>query len=476
MVREVGHAAVPRFNKRVSRPEGMTWEAFQRELVQMRLTAKIAQVESAIRKPIEQATWSVAPNGAPQEIVDLVSHDLRLPVEGEEGQQPRRTGRVSWDEHLKSALEAIFTGVAFFEQVYEVGADGRNHLRKLAPRPNLSIRSIETADDGGLVGIRQRGINGHEEVFIPVNRLVAYRHGSRDGTWEGASVFAPARDNWLELQKLQALNSLVLQRNGMGIPKYKASQLTDRSEVKAEMESGQQLAEAYAAGSVTGYSLPPGAEMPVEGVTGQLPDIPASMEYHANQIAIACNATHLNLTGGGGSYALASVQLGEFIQGLQSMAEWIADTASQHIVEDLVRVAFPEYEGPTPFITSTRIQVQKDLTPGDISQLAAQGVLTKEPNLEQWVRSSFRIPKARSLFEALKAKKSLSDAEEEMGVSLTSSGDDENDSSGDAGSGESMMTDLADIERRVELERRYDAALDLNADLVAKVARLRGEA
>ena len=100
------------------------------------------------------------------------------------------------------------------------------------------------------------------------------------------------------------------------------------------------------------------------------------------------------------------------------MAEWIADTASQHIVEDLVRVAFPEYEGPTPFITSTRIQVQKDLTPGDISQLAAQGVLTKEPNLEQWVRSSFRIPKARSLFEALKDKKVLTDAEEKLGVSL----------------------------------------------------------
>ena len=48
MVREVGHAAVPSFNKRVSRPEGMTWEAFQRELVQMRLTAKIAQVESCL--------------------------------------------------------------------------------------------------------------------------------------------------------------------------------------------------------------------------------------------------------------------------------------------------------------------------------------------------------------------------------------------------------------------------------------------
>ncbi len=46
-------------------------------------------------------------------------------------------------------------------------------------------------------------------------------------------------------------------------------------------------------------------------------------------------------------------------------------------------------------------------------------MLTKDPNLEQWVRSSFRIPKARSLFEALKDKKVLTDAEEKLGVSLT---------------------------------------------------------
>lgn len=419
MVKELGHASVPSWTPRVGKKQHVTWEVQQKELIEMRGTAKVAQVENAIRKPIEQASWSVDPNGAPQEIVEYISEDLRLPIKGEEGQQPRRTGRVSWDEHLRMALESVFTGVVFFEQVYEVGEDGRNHLRKLAPRPNLSIRKIHVAEDGGLVGITQKGINGQKSCFIPVDRLVAYRHGPRDQTWQGMSILSPARDNWLELKKLQELNSLVLQRNGMGIPKYKASDLTDRDEVQREMDIGQEMAESYAAGELTAYSLPPGADMPVEGVSGNLPDIPASMEYHANQIAIACNATHLNLTGSGGSYALANVQLGEFIQGLQSLAEWIADVATQHIVEDMVALAFPDYDGPAPLITSTRIQVQKDLTPGDISQLAAQGVLTKEPNLEGWVRSTFRIPKARSLFEAFKDRKKLREAEQREGVTLS---------------------------------------------------------
>lgn len=420
-VRELGHASVPRWSPRVGKRKGLSWHEQQREFVEMRSTAKVAQVENAIRKPIEQASWSVEPNGAPTAIVELISTDLRLPVKGEDGQVSRRTGRVSWDEHLKMALESVFTGVAFFEQVYDVGDDGRNHLRKLAPRPNLSIRKIHVAEDGGLVGITQSGVNGSREVFIPVSRLVVYRHGRRDETWQGSSVLAPARDNWLELVKMEKLNSLVMQRNGMGIPKYKASELTDRDEVQAEVQVGQELAESYAAGDVVGYSLPPGADMPVEGVSGNLPDIEKSMQYHASQIAIACNATHLNLTGAGGSYALANVQLGEFIQGLQSTAEWIADIASQHIIEDLVSIAFPEHDGPLPLITSTRIQVQKDLTPGDLSQLAAQGILTKEPNLESWVRSTFRIPSARSLAEAIKAKEDRQKMEQEKGVALSGS-------------------------------------------------------
>lgn len=424
MVSEIGHAATPRFRPRVGQVHGQSWDLSQREIVEMRTTAKVAQVENAIRKPIEQATWSVEPNGAPKNIVALVAGDLSLPVSGEEGVAPQRTGKVAWSEHLRAALESIFTGVAFFEQVYEYGVDGLLHLRKLAPRPNLSILKIHVAPDGGLVGITQYGKGKANSVFIPMDRLVVYRSGRMDDTWQGSSVFAPARDNWLELMKLQKLNSLVLQRNGMGIAKYKGSALTDRTQVLEELNRGQELAESYAAGETAGFALPPGADMPVEGVTGALPDIPASMEYHANQIAIACNATHLNLTGSSGSYALANVQLGEFIQGEQSYAEAIADTATRYIVADLVAMNFPDYDGPIPMVTSTRIQVQKDLTPGDISQLVAQGALTKEPNLEGWLRSTFRIPAPRSLYDALKARKKLKDAEETIGVTLSDEGEE----------------------------------------------------
>lgn len=100
MVSEVGHASVPSWRPRVNDTAPRSWYARQLELLEMRGTAKVAQVENAIRKPIEQATWSIDPNGAPQNIVDLVAGDLSLPVKGEEGIAAQRAGRVSWAEHL----------------------------------------------------------------------------------------------------------------------------------------------------------------------------------------------------------------------------------------------------------------------------------------------------------------------------------------------------------------------------------------
>ena len=92
MVREIGHASSPAWSPRVGRPDSVSWAAQQAEFMEMRSTAKVAQVENAIRKPIEQAAWSVEPNGAPAEVVELVSTDLRLPVKGEDGPGSRVHG------------------------------------------------------------------------------------------------------------------------------------------------------------------------------------------------------------------------------------------------------------------------------------------------------------------------------------------------------------------------------------------------
>lgn len=414
-----------RYNRR--REPELSWPLNQYTFRDMKKNAKVSQIVVAVTQPLERATWSIKANGAPDEITAHVAGDLRLPIHGEEDSEGGPIGRrVSWSEHLQKVMDAIFYGVAFFEQVYEVGDDGKEHLRKLAHRHNTTIKEIVVAADGGLEGIVQRGEGQNGEVFIPVDRLVAYVFRPQDSSWTGESILEAAHPHWVEVKKLEDLNSVVLQRNSLGVPIHKQSEFTADEEVDEAAEAGLDMATSFAAGAAAGGTLRPGEDLELKGVSGSLVDIIPSIEYHNRQIAVAVNATHLNLEGQGGSYALAETKTSEFVQQVQSIAEWISATATQHIVEDLVRIAYPDYDGPTPQITMTPVTAKKELSPGDLAQLVNAKLFTLEPNIEKWARQNFGIPAARSLYEALEDKKSLHEAEEQIGVSLKDTAEDSN--------------------------------------------------
>ena len=80
--------------------------------------------------------------------------------------------------------------------------------------------------------------------------------------------------------------------------------------------------------------------------------------------------------------------------------------------------AFPEYSGPTPMLVVPTIQMNSAVNLAVIGDLASKGVLLNGPKLEGWVRSLLRIPKERSIKEALEAKKHRQEMEQELGVTL----------------------------------------------------------
>ncbi len=76
---------------------------------------------------------------------------------------------------------------------------------------------------------------------------------------------------------------------------------------------------------------------------GTLPDIDAFVRYHDEQIARSALGHFLNLGTQTGSWALGSTFADFFTLSLQAVAEIVRDTATAHIVEDIVDVNF----GPT---------------------------------------------------------------------------------------------------------------------------------
>lgn len=358
----------------------------------LREDAQVRSVVSAVTLPIQRTTWRLDPNGASDEAVRLVAEDLRLPVLGEDSADPvaRSDGKVAWNEHLYWALRSMVYGSAFFEKVYEV-RDGRDRLRKLAPRMPDTLAKINVADDGGLDSIEQvpRPGDGKRPV-IEQPHLLAYVHDPMDLDWTGTSMLRASYKHWRLKDELLRLEAIVLERNGMGVPFYKSGS-ADPEEIKA----GQEIVDSVRAGVDGGVSVPVAAHFDIVGVKGTLTSPRPAIEYHDAQIARAGLAHVLNLDGNGGSYALAEVQLGVFIQSLQTIAERIATTANKHLIEEMVRFGTGVEAGPYPKIVFDPIGSKNDLSPEAISVLINSGAILPDRDLEEEIRRRGGLPGKR---------------------------------------------------------------------------------
>lgn len=366
--------------------------------------AQAKSVIKAVTLPIERTTWRITPNGADPEVVRMVSEDLNLSTIGESGDNPVAvsTGRVSWQEHLPWALKMLTYGHAFFEKVYTDGADGPQRLRKLAPRLQDTVKTINIAYDGGLESITQKAMSDgkgrfYPEVELEVSRLLAYVNEPEDMSWVGMSLLRPAYKHWVKKDDFLELEAIVLERNGMGVPTYESYSETDQEDI----DQGQELVEGLRAGEAAGASIKKGSRLSIEGVKGQLVSPREAITYHDAQIARSALAHALNLEGKGGSYALAEVQMDLFIQYLQAIAERIATIANKYLVEDMVEKFTGEKVGPFPLITFDPVGSKKELTAEALATLVRDGVILADKDLEEEIRRRYNLPPKRPLQEAL---------------------------------------------------------------------------
>lgn len=362
-----------------------------------RQDAQVISVLRAVTLPIRRTAWRIDPNGAPDEVVQFIAQNLGLPVKGQSAAAKaggRMRDRFSWPQHLRLALLSLTFGHSVFEQVYRIGADGRAWIRKLGWRPPRTISKVDVAPDGGLVAIEQGA-----DHRMTVDRLVVYVHDREGGNWLGQSLLRPAYKFWLLKDKLLRVQAQTIERNGMGVPLYIASEVpatvTDVTEAekrqKDEITNGLKIARALRAGDTSGASIPNGADVKLLGVEGQLPNAEAPIRYYDEQIARAVLAHFLNLGGDNstGSYALGDTFADFFTMSLNTVAIEIADTATQHIVEDLVDINFGE-DVPAPRIVFD--EIGKGFAADAIKSLVDAGVIHPDDDLEAFVRQALNLP------------------------------------------------------------------------------------
>jgi hypothetical protein len=367
----------------------LQWPQSVQVFEQMRTQdSQCVSVLRAVTLPVRRTPWRIDPAGAKARVAQFVADELGLPLVGKKPKPvPRTRDRFSWSEHLEQALLMLPFGHMYFEQVYRVEPGGdRAHLRKLAPRMPRSIEEIKVASDGGLVYIKQYSAKTDAPVRpIPVDRLVAYVHDKEGANWKGRSLLRPAYKNWLLKDRLLRVDAQTIERNGMGVPRYTGA------EGEEDLSKGAAMAQAWRAGANSGAGIPYGAQLDLVGVTGELPDRLGSIRYHDEQIGRAVLAHFLNLGTQTGSWALGTTFADFFTLSLQTLAQQIADVATQHIVEDLVDVNFGTTE-PAPRVVFDEIGSRQAATAQALKALADAGLIDPDEVLKAGVRQQYGLP------------------------------------------------------------------------------------
>lgn len=358
-----------------------------------RQDAQVMSVLRAVTLPIRRTAWHVDPAGARPEVVELVAEDLGLPIKGQEPTGVRARGRFSWPDHLRLALLELVFGHSFFEQVYRIDERGRARLRKLGWRPPMTLSKISVASDGGLESIEQHGGKP-----IPVERLVAYVNEREGGNWLGQSLLRPAYKFWMLKDRALRVQSQTLDRNGLGVPVFTAPPVPDGTAepdkwMDAQIKAGLEIATKLRSGESAGAAIAHGATLEMKGVTGELPDAEKPIRYYDEQIARAVLAHFLNLGTETGSWALGSTFADFFTLSLQTVALQVADVANQHVVEDLVDLNWGEDE-PAPRLVFDEIGARHPATAQSLKFLTDAGLITHDPSLEAFVRSTYGLPLA----------------------------------------------------------------------------------
>lgn len=367
----------------------------------MRRDGKIASLLKAVSLPLLGAAWDLNTDGVDPSVVQLVRSEIGLP-EPNSSLPKRRTG-VVWLDHLRESLMCLSMGFMPFEQVY-LPENGVVHLRKLGPRQPRTISQIVVGADGGLVGIFQRpagwdmpqraGVYGdqyivgssRDDVFIPVDRLAMYVLDKEGGDWTGVSLLRSAYGDWISKDGLRRLLPQIIERNSMGVPVIYYDESTGTTK-----EDALQQASDFRAGATAGLALSGTSRAELLGGKADVAGVIDAMKYYDQAMSSSVLAMFMDLGHDTGARSLGETFLHVFNSSLQSIADTIAATATEHVVRDLVRWNFgADMEYPT--LTAGNLASQSVISPEAIAALLTSGALTADPGLEEALRKQHGLP------------------------------------------------------------------------------------
>lgn len=364
--------------------------ALFKELDRMRLSdSQVKAVLSVLKLPLLAASWHFEPVDESSEQVEIATWLTN---------QFTENMTTSWQSTLRQMLLSLDFGVMPFEKVWEIIDDEELnrpmvHLRKLAPRLPKTILQWRVDEHGGLAGVIQQTMTPKgtmEEIAIPVEKLLVFVHEQEGSNYQGVSVLRQARKDWFIKERLQRINTVMLEKRSAGIDVVKLGQGATPADKTAAESAVRTIRTHERAYMVETDSV----EYRVEGLgQGGIVDPLPSIEYHDFMILRGILAEFLGMgAGDSGSLAMHKDKSSFFLMALEAIAKDITWVINKHLVPQWV-----EYNwGPMPkypkFVHSRLDRRDVGLVAQSLAQLATGGYITPTDDVEDTLRELLDLP------------------------------------------------------------------------------------
>lgn len=369
--------------------------------------ATVQQSLKVVKQPILAAQYNIEPASSEPEdemIAAFIEENL--------------FERINFQNFLREALTMLDFGFAVFEKVFDYDSwEGFTHtaeervaqpdgtfksnvtathfeggqylmLKKLGSRRALTIMRWQTADKHA--GITQMPYTGGQ-LSIPLDKLAVFTNDQEGDNFEGVSLLRPAYKHWFYKETLYKIQAIAMERQGVGLPQLTAPEDADEPS-KAQAREALKDLRANEKGYI---EIPKGYVIDFMNMQGtSVIDCSNAIDHHDRQIMKNVLAGFLELgahKGASGSHALSADQSRLFVQYLEGIAKKVCEVINNDIIKPLVDYNFNTSHYPkleTGSLADDNVMILAE----SIERLTNADVLTPDPDLEQFIRDTFKLP------------------------------------------------------------------------------------
>jgi phage gp29-like protein len=345
--------------------------------------AQVSATLMAMKLPVRCAEWAVQPpddaTPAEKECAEFVETCL--------------FDDNDFDRSLENQLLALDFGAGCHEDVWTI-TNGQVRLAKMAPRMPLTFYTWTIDEQENLKALIQHGFHGGSftEFQLPADKIALFTFRQEGANFAGRAILREMYQHWYTKSALYKIDSMSLERNGMGVP---FGELGPNASVE-DRDRFEEFLQKVSAHQSAFVMYPFGYKFGLQGVTGAVRDCKDSIQHHNTMISMAALNTFMLMgqgSRGGGNRSLGETMSDFFFLSLQALANQVGDAYTDNTIARLAAYNYgPKVRAPR-LVPQQIIAMKFESVTQALAQLGTAQILTPDPDLEMWVRQKMGAPK-----------------------------------------------------------------------------------